>query len=308
MLLVALLTYAASSLHEAVDANNATLLRELLPHVQNKLEVLDENGLTPLHLAAYHGHLEATQTLLDGGVPVDTTSEHGGMTALHWAIGQGHADLVRPLLTKGAQISLTDDGGRNALHFAASRGFDDVLSTLLAEVPKEAPSAVLDAPSNLRVTPLQMAAEKGHAEAVQLLLAAGALPNATADAAQISALHAAAAMGHEVIVDALLRAGSLVEVRDARQRTPLHLAAAMGQQATVKALLEGGAALESRDSDGRTPRWLAERGRHTAVVAMLRTAGAQPGSPIRRLAKRVRRWWVQLVSAERDREACASSE
>ena len=293
MLFLSLLSLA-SPLHDAVEANNATLLREALSKTQPfEMDQLDDNSLTPLQLAAYHGHLETADELLSAGAPVDTQAR-GGMAALHWAAGQGHTELVQALLSKGASQQLCDDDKHTALHFAASRGHDDVLQLLLAPPAGDPPSAaLLDAPSSLGVTPLQMAAEKGQASAVEQLLAAGADMALARDERKISALHGAAAMGHTAVVQALIvharfrGIANALERSDALGRTPLHLSAAMGQAEAVEALVAAGAALEARDKDGRTPRKLAERSRQTAVVAALRAAGAVPGSWWRR-------WWKRL--------------
>ena len=297
LLLIASATAFASVLHDAVEKNNVTLLRERIQTLRNQkdLEAVDENELTPLHLAAYHGHVETAQALLEADAPIDTVCDaHGGMTALHWATGQGHIDVVRLLLTKGAALAMRDAGGRTPIHYAASRGLSDVLKALLEHRPPS--RELLDATSALGVTALQMASEKGFTPAVELLLDAGALADSgPKDEHRISALHAAAAMGHEGVVHALLKAGASCDARDARARTPLHLSAAMGNsEAVVRALVAAGASLEARDADGRTPRRLAERQGHGPTVAALKAAGAEPGRlPLRLIARLVR--WVRAA-------------
>lgn len=280
----------STTLHDAVEQNNATLLMQLLQNSSEAfMDSVDENQLTPLHLAAYQGHAEAADALLQAGAPVDTRSAHGEMTALHWAGGNGHVDLVEALLAKGADLSLAASNGHTVLHFAASRGYDSMLPVLL----DASDASFIDTTSGLGVTALQMASEKGHAEVVRRLLRAGADMAKTADSNRISALHGASAMGHDAVVRLLLEAGASVEARDARQRTPLHLAAAMGQRNATSALVSAGAPLEALDADGLTPRWLAARKKRTAAVRVLREAGAQPRSPISRLWKRVKLCWAE---------------
>lgn len=294
MLLLTLLSLG-STLHDAVKKNNATLLLELVSNDTSKLEVLDDNSLTPLHLSAYHGHLQVAVALLEAGAPLDTQA-HGGMTALHWAVGQGHAEVAIALLGKGAGRGIVDNGGHTALHFAASRGHDDILPALLQSL---SPPELVDATSGLGVTALQMAAEKGQASCVALLLKAGADKSKAEDENKISALHGAAAMGHVAAVRALIAAKAPLEQTDAQQRTPLHLAAVMGQAEAVEVLLATGAAVEARDAEGKTPRWLAERARRKLVVAALRRAGAEPSSAVTRLWRRARRWCSARVQKPR---------
>jgi uncharacterized protein len=65
------------------------------------------------------------QALLDAGIAVDTTYEHG-LTVLMWAAGQGHADAVRLLLARGARTDLRDDRGLTAAEIARQAGHADV--------------------------------------------------------------------------------------------------------------------------------------------------------------------------------------
>ena len=64
-------------------------------------------------------------------------------------------------------------------------------------------------------SPLRRAAEHGHAEVVELLLASGA---AAEDI--VSALHAAAEAGKAAVIALLRRRGTPVDVRDDRGRRP----------------------------------------------------------------------------------------
>lgn len=95
--------------------------------------------------------------------------------------------------------------------------------------------------------PLHYAAREGHADIVQLLLAAGADPNAAT------------------------RAG---------RATPLHRAAYTGSAAVVRLLLSGGADPTARDSDGQTPLHKAEARGHAEVAALLREAAPGLGSAL----------------------------
>ena len=81
----------------------------------------DDEGHTPLHLAADGGHERAVRTFLGAGADVAATAEEGH-TALHSAARGGHAGVVAILLAAGADLSGTDDHGDTALHSAAGAG------------------------------------------------------------------------------------------------------------------------------------------------------------------------------------------
>ena len=76
-------------------------------------------------------------------------------------------------------------------------------------------------------TPLHMAAEGGHREIVDLLIAKGADINATAgwgDGVGWTPLHMAAEEGHKKVVELLILKGADINVKNGDDRTPLDVA------------------------------------------------------------------------------------
>lgn len=55
------------------------------------------NGMTPLHDAAWHGHMEASRALVDAGHPLNLRT-HAGLTAREIAVLYGYDDLAAYLL------------------------------------------------------------------------------------------------------------------------------------------------------------------------------------------------------------------
>ena len=80
---------------------------------------------------------------------------------------RGHTDLVKKLIDRGADVNKT---GWTPLHYAATNGHLEIMNLLLEH------HAYIDAESPNATTPLMMAAHYGSADAVRLLLAAGADP------------------------------------------------------------------------------------------------------------------------------------
>lgn len=158
--------------------------------------------------------------------------------ALHWAVTRGDIQQVRLLVSAGADIS-----GR-----------------------LRRPGT----PADLQ-TPLQMAAERGHASIVQLLLDLGAEVNALDDS-HSTVLHSVASRRQQrylPVVQLLLQYGANPNARDELESAPLHAAAANNGVAIVELLLTHGAHPLARDQLGRTPLlWAASLG-HPAVLQML---------------------------------------
>ena len=119
------------------------------------------------------------------------------------------------------------------------------------------------------------ACERGYAEVVKLLLAAGMMPDAKAYTPGHFALHEAAKEGQTEIVKILLVAKANTEVMDIENSTPIHYAVLSGNLETVKALAEGGADLNKVNIRPETPLRLAVKSGKTEIADYLRAQGAK---------------------------------
>lgn len=107
-------------------------------------------------------------------------------------------------------------------------------------------------------TPLHYAAFFGGAASVELLLRAGADPDADQDnPLRVRPLHSAAAVGDADAVRALLDAGAEPDPRQAGGHTPLHTAAHNDDPALARILLDHGADPGTANDAGETPRDMA---------------------------------------------------
>jgi ankyrin repeat protein len=90
-----------TDLHLAAEHGNSDLCTTLLNSIN--VDVRDENGETPLHFAAWFGHLECVKILVDFGAEVNATSDKfGTSTPLRWAKRRAHHEIIQYLEAKGA--------------------------------------------------------------------------------------------------------------------------------------------------------------------------------------------------------------
>jgi uncharacterized protein len=133
------------------------------------LEAHSGDGWTPLHLAAFFGHPELANALLDRGADVNARSTNSMKnTPLHAAAAGGKIELMRLLLDRGAGANASQEGGWTALHSAAQSGNREMVELLLAY------GAHINARAQNNQTPLDLALTNGHHDVARLLEELGA--------------------------------------------------------------------------------------------------------------------------------------
>ena len=83
------------------------------------LEAQNEDGATPLHLAAYDGTLAVVTALLEAGANLEARTKDG-VTPLHLAAAfNENPAVVTALLEAGANLEARNEYGATPLHLAA---------------------------------------------------------------------------------------------------------------------------------------------------------------------------------------------
>lgn len=173
-------------------------------------------GISPLMLAAMNGHEAATQLLLERGSDINAQIETNRNTALTLACFQGRTEVVKLLLQYNANVEHRAKTGLTPLMEAANGGYVEV-GNLLLEAGADPNAAPV--PTS-RDTALTIASDKGHATFVELLIHAGALFNVR-NKKGCSALWLACNGGHLETVQTLIKHNADVDIHDNRKVTPL---------------------------------------------------------------------------------------
>ncbi|GFT04279.1 hypothetical protein NPIL_64691 [Nephila pilipes] len=124
-------------LFKDVKVRSSNNIAEYITENSSIINARDNNGYTPLHWAACHGHQSIVQQLLEVGADVSLTSRKGN-TPLHIAVSKGHREIVELMLqnVKASQLkqvlnAKTTISGSAALHVAAQMGHLDISKCLL---------------------------------------------------------------------------------------------------------------------------------------------------------------------------------
>jgi ankyrin repeat protein len=246
------------------------------------------HGWTPLHSAGYSGLPLLVRMLLKAGAPVDVSARGDGGTplaiALFWgnreaaelladrgifprnlraAAGLGRLDLIDELVA--ADGRLTADAGARRAYYRPHSGFP-------AWRPSDDPREVLD-------EALSWAARNDRVEALEVLVARGADPDA--DIYSGTALAWAAATGRLDAAQRLLSLGADPNRRTTfggpahgQDATALHVAAQGGHLDVIRLLLDAGADPTIREAVyDNTPAGWAEHEGQTAARDLLRERG-----------------------------------
>src|SRR6266702_2234908 len=172
-------------------------------------------------------------------------------------------------------------GGRE-IRYAAWKGDLARVQVLLKENP-----GLISSDDKTGETTLHWAANGGHKDVVDLLLADGARPDARDDSGY-TPLHTAAYNGRTDVADLLLSNKAHIEARDSSGFTPLTCAASNGNREVAVLLLAHGANVNARSNRGSTPLHWATAKDHEDVAELLRQHG---GLDLEEARSPSDRWW-----------------
>jgi len=94
-----------------------------------KIDVEEQSGSTPLHWAAFDGHLPVVQALIAAGANINAQDLYH-WTPLHWAAFNGHTNVAQALITAGADINAQNNEHRTPIHYASTYEYLDIVKAL----------------------------------------------------------------------------------------------------------------------------------------------------------------------------------
>lgn len=273
-------------LHLGAQGGHPGTITTLLEAEADK-EVQDGSGLTPLHVAVLGNHEEAVDKLLAGGSNANARDEEGCVPS-HIAASRGLESIIRKLSRHGG-FDIKDNNGRTSLHYASLGGHAGCIKLILGESTLGGPgnepqssddhkagiTKLLESRDDDNKTALELAAEKGIADSIQVLINMGADVNGTSPLNNRTALHLAVENNHKEAVVQLLAGGADLEKKESSDgRNCLHLAARKGYEDIIAVLLQKSPNIEERDNHQYTAFLLATYWEHPQAIKALLDGGA----------------------------------
>ncbi len=209
---------------EAIKQGDREEVERLLDADPSLIHVREE-GLSPIMVAAYHGHADIASYLADKTVAL----------TIFEAATAGKINNILRLLARDPQlVNAYNEDGFQALGLACYFGHYDVAEYLIkAGAPVNSPSR-----NDLKAAPIQSAAAAGRTKIVDLLLKHKADPNVR-EQGGYTPLHAAAQNGDLATVRVLIYGGADLDIHSDDGKLPLDLALEEGHTEVAKLLQEG---------------------------------------------------------------------
>lgn len=241
-----------------------TILRATLRHGA-KVKSTNRFGGTALIPASEHGYTETVRILINAGVPLDHVNDLGWTAMLEAIVlGNGsadHVDVVRQLIGAGADPTIRDKDDKTPRSLASARGYDEIVALIddadeirargqrLIKAARAGDRQLVErlldqrasiaARDDTDATALVAAAYGNHLKIAELLLKAGADPNAKDETVQSAYLIATSEIGDDPrLLRLTLRHGADVRSLDSWRGTGLIRAADRGFDTIVKVLLD----------------------------------------------------------------------
>lgn len=251
----------SSPIHEAIYEENYTML-ELLLRYGTDVNMVDKYGNTPLHIACLLDDKEAARILLSHGAQVDVTTEDRPWTPLMVALNSNYVELAEWLISNGANLNFEDSAqGWTPLLVACEQGLTEI-SLRLIQQGSQVDAYIKDGDAKGR-SAIHLASYYGEVALIQALLDRGVDVNLVPEGGGLSALHWSVYNNHSTLMRFLLERGAdpnLAAGDIYEDRTSLHYAVSCSRRiAMIRELLDFGADPLAKDREAIRPIDLAFR-------------------------------------------------
>lgn len=143
-------------------------MKEVLKEPTVCVKYKDEQGLTPLHVAAFYGYPLIIELLLEYGSDINALDNFSRSPA-HYAALRGQQNALLFLLHNKA-VMVGDNEGNTPLHLCCSNGHDACVKALLYFMEFSDSKLDINVQNNQGETPLHLSFKWGYSSIVQILI------------------------------------------------------------------------------------------------------------------------------------------
>ncbi|CAF2992878.1 unnamed protein product, partial [Rotaria sp. Silwood2] len=269
--------------------------------------VRDEQGNTPLHLAAAYGSIRTLHYLIENELADPHIRSYNGFQPIHYAASSGHTNCVKLLLTIAPDtVNEQTNTLLTPIYLACQYGSIDTIKILCSH------GANFKLRDENGLNCLHAACQSSHLRVVKWLVEKQNANVDDVDYMNNTPLHYAAATGNEAILTYLLEKNARI-ITSSNGNTPLHVAAENGQQGACAILIERGyCSITLCNSSQLTPADLADHYGFPALANELRLHEDSPpiyenSSPISQKIQLENATIVRLVVKKRNVERSDAS-
>jgi ankyrin repeat protein len=225
----------------AAQYNHLPVIRVLAEHSADVNFTNTKNeGLTALHYAVMSGNKETVTELLNMDAHMCPSNISNGMSPVHYAAFIGHVNILNLLYEYGGSLELPvrDEGGNLPIHLAAMQGHEDIVRWI-----QERQRLSLFAWNKLGYTPLHLATINYRINVMKYIIDTAGIhvDMTTYDGFRHTALHLASSLGDDSVINCLIDREADVNKMSAENRyTPLHYATMKNFPKSIELLYQAG--------------------------------------------------------------------
>ncbi|XP_036351221.2 protein phosphatase 1 regulatory subunit 12B isoform X1 [Ochotona princeps] len=229
----------------ACSSGDTDEVRKLLARGAD-INTVNVDGLTALHQACIDENLDMVKFLVENRANVNQ-QDNEGWTPLHAAASCGYLNIAEYFLNHGASVGIVNSEGEVPSDLAEEPAMKDLL---LEQVKKQG----VDLEQSRKEEEQQMLQD------ARQWLNSGKVEDVRQARSGATALHVAAAKGYAEVLRLLIQAGCELNVQDHDGWTPLHAAAHWGVKEACSILAEALCDMDVRNKLGQTPFDVADEG------------------------------------------------
>ena len=253
-----------SPIHLAAFRGHITLCRHLLGELENK-NAIAKNGLTALDYAAMAGHLEVFKIFHAVAEVKNPKSTITQKTPLHFAAAKGHSEICKFIIEREDDRNPADRHNRTPLHLAARHGRLNTCCIIMNNVTNKNPA------QNSGNTVLHLAALSQHLETFKLIFRNVNKKNPK-NIDGSTPLHYAALSGSFEVCNFFFDNIAEKNPINRNGMTPLHFAAIGGHLDVCKLIIANIDDIDIKNVQDKTPMDIAKEDNKVHILQLFRLA------------------------------------